>query len=86
MKELNGEEKLNLKSPLLNYYYHTKENTPTPENGGEKLAKEFNLKLLGKIPFHSVISKNCDAGTPELIHNDSSLNKIYLELSESLIN
>ena len=34
------------------------------ENGGEKLAKEFNIKLLGKIPFHSTIAKNCDAGTP----------------------
>ena len=56
------------------------------ENGGEKLAKEFNIKLLGKIPFHSAIAKNCDAGTPELIHNHSGLNKIYLELSESLIN
>ncbi len=56
------------------------------ENGGEKLAKEFNIKLLGKIPFHSTISKNCDAGTPELIHNNSDLNKVYLELSESLIN
>ena len=56
------------------------------ENGGEKLADEFNIKLLGKIPFHSVIAKNCDAGTPELIHNDSDLNKIYLKLSESLIN
>ena len=51
-----------------------------------KLAKEFNIKLLGKIPFHSAIAKNCDAGTPELIHNNSDLNKIYLELSESLIN
>ncbi len=56
------------------------------ENGGEKLADEFNIKLLAKIPFHSVIAKNCDAGTPELIHNDSDLNKIYLKLSESLIN
>ena len=56
------------------------------ENGGEKLAKEFNIKLLGKIPFHSTIAKNCDAGTPELIHNNSDLNKVYLELSESLIN
>ena len=56
------------------------------ENGGEKLAKEFNIKLLGKIPFHSTIAKNCDAGTPELIHNHSDLNKIYLELSKSLIN
>ena len=56
------------------------------ENGGEKLAKEFNIRLLGKIPFHSTIAKNCDAGTPELIHNHSDLNKIYLELSKSLIN
>ena len=56
------------------------------ENGGEKLAKEFNLKLLGKIPFHSVIATNCDAGTPDIIHNNPDLNKIYFELSESLIN
>ena len=56
------------------------------ENGGEKLAKEFNIKLLGKIPFHSTIAKYCDAGTPELIHNRSDLNKMYLELSKSLIN
>ncbi len=56
------------------------------EDGGEKLAKEFNVKLLGKIPFHSSISKNCDAGTPELIHDNSDLNRIYQELSKSLIN
>ncbi len=56
------------------------------ENGGEKLSKEFNLKLLGKIPFHSTIAKNCDAGTPELIAKNSDLNKIYLEISTSLIN
>ena len=56
------------------------------ENGGEKLAKEFNINLLGKIPFHSAIAKNCDAGTPELIYNNTDLNEIYLEISESLIN
>ena len=33
------------------------------ENGGEKLAKEFNIRLLGKIPFHSTIAKNCDAAS-----------------------
>tara|TARA_A100001011_G_scaffold378615_1_gene443579 strand:- start:1168 stop:2121 length:954 start_codon:yes stop_codon:yes gene_type:complete len=55
------------------------------ENGGEKLSKEFNIKLLGKIPFHSTISKNCDSGTPELIYNNSDLNKIYLNISKSLI-
>ena len=56
------------------------------KDGGEKLAKEFNIKLLGKIPFHSAIAKNCDAGTPELILNNLDLNKIYLELSKNLIN
>ena len=56
------------------------------ENGGEKLSEEFNVKLLGKIPFHSLIAKNCDAGSPELIHDNSDLNKIYLEISASLIN
>ena len=56
------------------------------ENGGEKLSKEFNIKLLAKIPFHSTIAKNCDAGTPELIHNNTDLKKLYFELSESLIN
>ncbi len=55
------------------------------ENGGEKLSKEFDIKLLGKIPFHSTIARNCDAGTPELIHKNSELSKIYLELSKSLI-
>mgnify|MGYP003315712124 CR=1 FL=1 len=55
------------------------------------LGKDSNVMVwlafkafLGKIPFHSAIAKNCDAGTPELIHNHSGLNKIYLEISESL--
>ena len=85
----------NIKVPVLgiveNMSYFVCDNCSTKhflfgENGGEKLSKEFDIRLLGKIPFHSTISKNCDSGTPELIHNNPNLNKIYLELSESLIN
>lgn len=32
------------------------------EGGGEKLKKEFDIELLGKIPFIPEISKNADAG------------------------
>ena len=56
------------------------------ENGGEKLSKEFDIRLLGKIPFNSTISKNCDSGTPELILNNPNLEKIYLEICQNLIN
>lgn len=56
------------------------------ENGGEKLSKEFNVKLLGKIPFDLAISNNCDAGTPDLIHENGNLEKIYKDIACQLIN
>lgn len=36
------------------------------DGGGQKLAKEFGVKLLGKIPYNKKIVASCDNGKPNL--------------------
>ena len=55
------------------------------KGGGEKLSKEFDVKLLGQIPFDKKISENCDSGTPDLIQSNVQLKKIYEDITNKLI-
>ena len=55
------------------------------KGGGEKLSKEFDVKLLGQIPFDKKISENCDSGTPDLIQSNVQLKKIYDDITNKLI-
>ena len=54
--------------------------------GGEKLSQEFNVKLLGKIPFDTLISDSSDKGNPNLIHENKNLSDIYDNIVDNLIN
>ncbi len=56
------------------------------KGGGVKLSKEFDVKFLGSIPFDTSISENSDAGRPDLIQKRPALEKIYKEITKSLIN
>ena len=56
------------------------------ESGGEKLSKEFNVKLLGKIPLSKIISNSGDEGDPSLIEKNEMLRDIYEKISINLIN
>ena len=55
------------------------------KGGGEKLSKEFDIKLLGQIPFDKKITENCDSGTPDLIQSNIQLKKIYEDITNKLI-
>lgn len=53
--------------------------------GGEKLAKQFKLPFLGKLPLHINYRKDCDAGTPTVsISEQPTLVEPYLMLAETL--
>ena len=56
------------------------------KGGGEKLSKEFNVKLLGKIPFDTLISNSSDEGNPNLILENQNLSSIYDNIADNLIN
>jgi ATP-binding protein involved in chromosome partitioning len=54
------------------------------EGGGERLAAEFNIPLLGQLPLRQGISENSDFGTPVAVYGDSLLGKAYMDLSEKI--
>ena len=56
------------------------------KGGGEKLSEEFNIKLLAKIPFDTLISYSSDRGNPNLIHENKDLSSIYDNITDNLIN
>ena len=56
------------------------------KGGGKKLSEEFNIKLLGKIPFDTLISDSSDRGNPNLIHENKDLSSIYDNIIDNLIN
>ncbi|MBD3255934.1 MAG: P-loop NTPase [Candidatus Lokiarchaeota archaeon] len=43
-----------------------------PPNGAKKAAKDFNVKLLGKIPFETGIGEQGDAGLPFILRYPNS--------------
>ncbi|HLB55793.1 MAG TPA: iron-sulfur cluster carrier protein ApbC [Coxiellaceae bacterium] len=55
------------------------------EGGAEKLAKEYDVPLLGKIPLNLKIREQADAGKPIVIAEpESEIAKIYREISIKL--
>ena len=56
------------------------------KGGGEKLSEEFQVKLLGKIPFDTLITSSSDEGNPNLIHENQYLSSIYDNITDNLIN
>ena len=54
--------------------------------GGEKLAKEFNVPLLGKIPIEPEIGQSCDKGEVFAFTNaKSETGKIFSEIADKII-
>jgi len=53
--------------------------------GGEKAAKDLNIKLLGKIPIHTTIAESGDNGVPAVIsHQDTAYSKSIREIARSI--
>lgn len=56
------------------------------KDGGEKLAKELNTKLLAKIPLYLEIGETIDNGTTIFNQENPEIIKIFENLSQLLIN
>lgn len=54
-------------------------------DGGDKLADEYNTKVLGKLPIATNIRVNADEGTPITLSDpENSLSKIYISIAEKV--
>lgn len=56
-----------------------------PPGGGEKAANDFNVELLGKIPFEIEVSQQGDAGLPFVLkYPDSESAKAFKEIVKKI--
>lgn len=53
--------------------------------GGEKIAKAFNIPLLGKVPLDQKIREGGDTGKPMTLDADSESAKIFDNIAEELL-
>lgn len=54
--------------------------------GGEKAAKEMNIKFLGKIPLEPKIVEDSDAGIPFVVENQDSISaKAFNDIAENVL-
>lgn len=55
--------------------------------GGEKIAKDLNVPLLGKIPLDPRVAESGDNGIPFILtHKDSEVSKSFMEIVEKIEN
>lgn len=54
------------------------------QDGGNELAGNNAVPLLGKLPLVAQISKDIEAGQPTLLSPDSPLSELYLTIAQSL--
>lgn len=52
------------------------------ENGGKKLAQEYNIPLLGQIPLVQGIRESGDNGTPIAMQDNSPVADAFMQLAE----
>ena len=51
--------------------------------GGDKLAEQYDIPLLGRLPLNAIIRENADAGTPSVIANDAAAES-YIEIAKKI--
>ncbi|AEH44510.1 ATPase-like, ParA/MinD [Thermodesulfatator indicus DSM 15286] len=54
------------------------------EGGGEKLAKDLRVPLLGKVPLDPNLSKSGEIGKPAALDPESELGKVFGEIAEKI--
>lgn len=54
------------------------------ENGGQRMADELKLKLLGQIPIYMSIREGGDNGTPAVFEKNTPVHKAFFELAENV--
>ena len=53
--------------------------------GGERLAKEFKVPLLTRIPMNEKMCKSCDTGKMDELFSDAAIKSAFEELTNSII-
>lgn len=57
------------------------------KGGGEKIAKDLHISLLGKIPLDPRVSESGDSGVPFILaHKDSEVSKAFMEIVDKIEN
>lgn len=54
------------------------------QGGGERLAEQFSLPLLGRIPLNSAIRQGADEGKPAVLFADTAIQTAYLDTAFQL--
>ena len=53
--------------------------------GGERLAKEFKVPLLTRIPMNEKMCKSCDTGKMDELFSDPAIKSAFVELTDSIL-
>lgn len=53
--------------------------------GGDKLADEYNTKVLGRVPIVTDIMKHGDSGTPIVLSKDNAVAETYLDIARKIV-
>jgi ATP-binding protein involved in chromosome partitioning len=62
------------------------EETIFGEQGGQKLAEEFKVEILGSLPLDQSIREHTDAGRPTVIAEpDGEITQLYLDIAQKLV-
>lgn len=54
------------------------------KGGGEELAKEFNIRLLARIPFNEKMCESCDSGKMNELFDDKTIKLAFDGLTKSI--
>jgi len=57
---------------------------PFKEGGGEKAAKEYGVRFLGRIPLNPEICESGDEGKP-FVEKESEISKEFMQIVEKII-
>ena len=55
------------------------------EGGGEKLARDLRVPLLGKVPLDPNLSKSGEVGKPAALDPESETGKIFAEIADKVV-
>lgn len=75
---------------IENMSYHICENcghheTIFGEGGAQRLANQYQTKLLGQVPLHKILRQDLDTGKPTVIsHPNSEFTQLYCQIAERI--
>lgn len=54
------------------------------QGGGDQLAQQYDIPLLGRLPLNAKIRENADKGEPSVVANDEAADS-YLQIANQLL-